>query len=54
MLFNTTKIPANTATVASDAILTHFLCRAARLPYASGLGSLDANARTDLRLVRFI
>lgn len=54
MLFNTTKIPSNTATVASDAILTHFLCRAARLPYASGLGALDANARTDLRLVRFI
>lgn len=53
-LFNTVKIPANTATVASDAILTHFLCRAARLPYASGLGALDANARTDLRLVRFI
>ena len=54
MLFNTTKIPSNTATVASDAILTHFLCRVARLPYASGLGALDANARTDLRLVRFI
>ena len=54
MLLNKTKIPSNTATVASDAILTHFLCRAARLPYASGLGALDANARTDLRLVRFI
>lgn len=54
MLFNTIKIPANTATVASDAILTHFMCRAARLPYPSGLGALDANARTALRLVRFI
>ena len=54
MLFNTTKIPSNTATVASDAILTHFLCRAARLPYTSGFGALDANARTALRLVRFI
>ncbi len=54
MLFNTVKIPANTATVTSDAILTHFLCRTARLPYATGLGALDANARTDLRLVRCI
>lgn len=54
MLFNTTSIPANKATVATDAILTHFLCRAARLPYPTGAGAVDAAARADLRLVRFI
>ena len=48
MLFNTIKIPANTATIASDAILVHFVCRAARLPYQSGLGALDADARTAI------
>ena len=48
MLFNTTKIPANTAQVASDAILVHFVCRTARLPYSTGLGALDAAARTAL------
>ena len=48
MLLNTTKIPSNTATVASDAILVHFVCREQRLPYTSGLGALDANARTAI------
>lgn len=48
MLVNTTKIPANTAQVASDAILVHFVCRTSRLPYPTGLGSLDAAARTAL------
>lgn len=53
-LFNTTRIPANKNTVASDALLWHFHCRTARLPYATGLGALTAAARTALPNVRFV
>ena len=53
VLFNDVKIPANTATVASDAMLVHFFCDAAQLPYQTGLGALDAAARTALRGVMF-
>ena len=51
MLFNSFRIPTNKAQVGSDAILTHFQCREQRLPYKSGLGALDTNARTALSLV---
>lgn len=53
MLMNSFKIPTDTSSNASDAVVTHFVCRAARLPYATGAGALDANARTDLKLVIF-
>lgn len=53
-LFNTVKIPANTATVASDAGLWHFMCRQSRLPYPSGPGSLDAAAKIALSNVRYV
>lgn len=51
VLFNTFRIPADTATVASDAALVHFHCRQARLPYTSGAGAIDAAGRADLPLV---
>ena len=53
-LFNTVKIPANTATVASDAGLYHFFCREAGLPYASGPGAIDAAGKTALRQVEYV
>lgn len=53
-LFNTVTIPANNATVASDAGLWHFMCREQRLPYTSGPGALDANAKTKLTNVRYV
>lgn len=55
MLFNSVSTTGrDVSKPVADALLTHFLCRAARLPYESGDGALDANARNDLRLVRFI
>ncbi len=53
VLFNTSKIPADKDTVSSDAALVHFHCRQSRMPYQTGLGALDADARTALRLVLF-
>ena len=53
-LFNTVKIPANKATVASDAGLWHFMCRESRLPYKSGPGALDAAAKSKLTNVRYV
>lgn len=53
VLFNSFKLPANLAQVGSDAALVHFHCRVQRLPYTTGLGALDANARTALKLVFF-
>lgn len=53
VLFNTFKLPADTSKVASAEALVHFHCRVARLPYTTGLGALDANARTALKLVFF-
>ena len=51
VLFNTVKIPSPTSRVASDAVLVHFVCRESRLPYQTGLGSVDADAKTALPLV---
>lgn len=51
LLFNGGRIPADTATVSSDAALVHGHVRAKLLPYASGAGALDSNARNDLRLI---
>lgn len=53
VLFNTSRIPTDTATVSSDAALVHAHIRVARLPYSTGLGALDAAARTALRLLQF-
>lgn len=54
MLFNTTRIPADRTRVASDAVLIEFTCNPKRLPYQTGLGSLDAAARTALRHTIFV
>lgn len=51
--FNDNTIPANTATVVTDAALVHCGVRVASLPIKTGPGSLDANARTALRSVVF-
>ena len=51
LLFNGGRIPANTATVSSDAVLVHCHVRAKTLPYESGAGAYDSNAQADLRLV---
>ena len=50
---NDNTIPANTAAVVTDAALVHCGVRVASLPIKTGPGSLDANARTDLKSVVF-
>lgn len=52
-LWNSRAIPTNTAQLGSDAALVHGFVNPARLPYASGFGSLDTAARTALALVYF-
>lgn len=53
-LINTTKIPANTATVATDAGVWDVMVRQVRLPYPSGPGSIDAAGKTAMSNVRYV
>lgn len=53
ILWDTTKIPSNTATLATAGGYWHGPVRVARLPYTSGLGALTAAARTQLTNIRF-
>lgn len=52
-LWNSRQIPANTAQKASDALYVHGFVDPDRLPYAAGIGSLDAAGKADLTLVYF-
>ena len=46
--FNDTTIPADKAKVVTDAYLPHCGVHVSGLPFKTGDGALDANARTDL------
>ena len=51
-LWDTTKIPADTAQVSTGAVYYHGHVRVSRLPYPSGLGALTAAARGHLTQIR--
>lgn len=53
-LANTTRIPQDRSTVASDAVFTLLQVRESRLPYQSGDGAVDAAAKTALSRIEYI
>lgn len=53
VLFDSFTIPSPNTLVVTAAALVHFHGKTARLPYSSGLGSLDASGITDLKLAFF-
>ena len=53
-LVNTTRIPEDKTTVASDAVFSLLQVREDRLPYKSGDGSVDAAAKTALARIEYI
>lgn len=52
-LYDDQAIPTDTSRVITSAAVPHFQCITAGLPYKTGPGALDANARVDLRMVIF-